>query len=551
MTGSNKEKSVSLRQNPLGPIPPDVAQAAKRAVRRRRNIYIEFADRFGELFEAGDFSEIYSRLGQSAVSPLVLLLLLIVQFNEGLSDGEVMEAVAVRLDLKYLLRLPMEHEGYDASILSEFRDRLIQGNLEEIVLNRMLEFAQANGFLKTRAQRTDSTEVVSAARRLARVELVLETMTHTLDVLTEVCPRLVIATAKKFEQLQAYQHSSFQLRISKSDEARKKLAESIGRDGLSLLKAIDQSDKESFLNEIPAVVTMKLVWQQQFDSNDDKKGPRFRKLEELSKSASLLGSPHDTEARYTTKRGKSTFGYKVHVTETCSPGGPRLITNVVTTPSTTSDSSTFEVIEKSLRAKGLTPIEHLVDAGYTKAVHMLSSREQHGTEVIGPLGIGNYWQVGQAEPSHFKIDWDGQKVTCPQGKESKTWTESRTQDYISVMFAAKDCSACPMKLECTKSASRHLEFKKRPVFEFMQKTREFQKSKEFKKSYARRAGVEGTISAYKGKAGHRSRFMGLIKTHFQNVFIAGVINVTRILDHMAQQPLSKTRVRKFAKLAIA
>jgi transposase len=543
---------MSLRQSTLGEVPPEVLQAVKKIRGKRRNIYIEFADKLGELVDVADFSEVYSRLGQSAVSPLILLLLTIVQFNEGLSDREVMDVLPLRIDWIYLTRLPMDHEGFDPSVLTEFRARLIEGNLEELLLNKILSFAQENGYLKTRSQRTDSTEVLAAARRLARVELILETMVHTLDVLTPVCPKLLVGIYKTFEQLQAYQQSSFQSRIPKSDEARRQLAESIGRDGMCLLAAIDRSDQSSFLNAIPAVETMRLVWTQQFDDTDDKRrGPRFKKKEDLEKSSNLVGSPHDTEARLTTKRGKASFGYKVHVTETCSPGGPNLVMSVLTTPATTSDSSAFEVIERTLRAKGFRPIEHIVDAGYTKAVNMLRSLEQHGTDVVGPLRGGNQWQPIPTGSPNFKIDWDRQKVTCPQGKESRSWSNAQAKDFISVKFGFEDCSACPIKPQCTKGKARHLELKTRDVSEFMAKTREYQKSTEFKKRYSRRSGVEGTISQHQKKGGNRSRFMGLRKTHMQNVLIAGVINVVRLLNHMAGETLAKTRVRKFAQLSIA
>ncbi len=62
--------------------------------------------------------------------------------------------------------------------------------------------------------------------------------------------------------------------------------------------------------------------------------------------AALITSPYDPEARYSTKRGSSWVGYKVHFTESCDPEAPRLITNVETTPATTPDDNMVEVVHR-------------------------------------------------------------------------------------------------------------------------------------------------------------------------------------------------------------
>jgi len=46
---------------------------------------------------------------------------------EKLPDRQAAESIRMRIDWKYALHLPLEYEGFNFSVLSEFRDRLIAG----------------------------------------------------------------------------------------------------------------------------------------------------------------------------------------------------------------------------------------------------------------------------------------------------------------------------------------------------------------------------------------------------------------------------------------
>ena len=87
------------------------------------------------------------------------------------------------------LDLEIKNPGFHDSVLSEFRQRLLENQSEEILLNRMLETFCSQGLLKARAkQRTDSTHVLGAIRTLNRLELIGETMRHALNSLAEIAP---------------------------------------------------------------------------------------------------------------------------------------------------------------------------------------------------------------------------------------------------------------------------------------------------------------------------------------------------------------------------
>jgi transposase-like protein DUF772 len=112
------------------------------------------------------------------------------QFREHLSDRQAAEAVRARIDWKYLLGLALTDPGFDHSVLCEFRDRVLAGHAEEMLLDKLLERCRACGVLKAGGkQRTDATHILAAIRGLNRLELVAETLRAALNDLAVEAPQ--------------------------------------------------------------------------------------------------------------------------------------------------------------------------------------------------------------------------------------------------------------------------------------------------------------------------------------------------------------------------
>ena len=111
------------------------------------------------------------------------------QYVENLSDRQAAEAVRDGIAWKYALSLELENPGFDHSVLSEFRLRLVEHEASQRLLDGVLNQLKAKGLLKgQRQQRTDSTHVLAAIRELNRLENVGETLRHTLNSLARVAP---------------------------------------------------------------------------------------------------------------------------------------------------------------------------------------------------------------------------------------------------------------------------------------------------------------------------------------------------------------------------
>jgi transposase len=179
---------MSLQPQVIQPVPEETARVA-RAAFPHGSPYVTFRDALGTIFQDEDFAALFPTWGQAGLPPWRLALVTLMQFREQLSDRQAAEAVRARIDWKYLLGLELDHPGFDFSVLSEFRDRLLAGSAEVLLLDKLLERCQSLGFLKARGQqRTDSTHVLAAIRVLSRLELVAETLRAALNDLATVAP---------------------------------------------------------------------------------------------------------------------------------------------------------------------------------------------------------------------------------------------------------------------------------------------------------------------------------------------------------------------------
>ncbi len=149
---------MSLRPTVSGDVPASTATVA-RAAFPHGNSYLCLRDRLGTIFADAPFSPLFAHREQPAECPSRLALVTLLQFAENLSDRRAADAVRSRIDWKYLLGLELTDPGFDASVLSEFRGRLVAGGSEEQLLDTLLALCREQRLLNARGrQRTDSTQ---------------------------------------------------------------------------------------------------------------------------------------------------------------------------------------------------------------------------------------------------------------------------------------------------------------------------------------------------------------------------------------------------------
>ena len=305
----------------------------------------------------------------------------------------------------------------------------------------------------------------------------------------------------------------------------------------------------------PAIEVLRQVWIPQYYGPEDP--PRWRDKKDVPAPGQLNHSPYDVEARYSTKRGESWVGYKVHDRETCDPERPNLITNVLTTAATIQDDTVVPIIHQALAAKALLPAVHLVDCGYTDAENLRTSQTEHDVRIIGRVADDPSWQARAGEgfaKANFLLDWEREVATCPMGKESYSWLphgDANKGDF-QIRFRRGDCTPCGSRAQCTKAKvePRILFVQARAEHEALQAGRAEQETQAFRAEYALRSGVESLMSqGMRAFELRKARYIGCARTHLPHILIAVAINLVRFIAWVREPQRTPPRRSAFTRLA--
>ena len=533
-------------------------------------------DELGEVYADARFAAAFGVRGRPGTSPGQLMMASVLQFSENLTDRQAAEAVRDRMTWKYALGLELEDPGFDASVLSEFRSRLVAGDLTCLALDALLTRLAGLGLVKAGGrQRTDSTHVLGAIRALNRLELAGETLRAALEALAVAAPGWLAGVIDESWQ-QVYGTRIDDLHLPGSQAGRQDLMIRYGTDGYYLLEQVHGPGAPGWLRELPAVQALRRIWIQQFYREVTEGRQEVRRREKLPEGDGLppgrdrLISPYDLDARYSIKRETGWGGYKVHFTETCDapqaqPGAspdtdpgrgdrPNLITAVATTEATVADAAMTTPVHQQLQERQLLPGEHLVDSGYPSAELIIHSARVFGITLVSPMLLDNSAQARAGagyDKAAFAIDFGARQATCPQGAASSSWNpcRQRQDEVIVVSWPTTACLPCPARQLCTSGRRRQITVRPRELHEALASARTEQTSAPWKARYAARAGVEGTMRQATHVTGiRRARYLGLPKTQLEHNIAAAAINMIRMDAYWTGHPLDRTRSSQLARL---
>jgi transposase len=528
-----------------------------RAISREVPFCVRLREALGPLFRDEDFGELFDSRGARVLAPGYLAAVSVLQFVEGLTDRQAAEQALYRIDWKYLLGVDLAHPGFDFTVLSDFRERLARDDAaERLVFHAVLErLADAGLVAPGGSQRIDSTHVLAAIRTLNRLELLGEALRAALESIAALDPAWLQSWAPP-EWFTRYGPRVDNYRLPKDQAERDALAVVIGRDGTRVLAEAYAPTAPAYIRLLPYLQALRMIWLQQYYR--DEHGIVLREKTEHGRppGQATIVSPHDTDARYSTKRGSEWRGYKVQLNETCDQDLPHLVTYIHTTHAATGDIDSTTASQDSLTGRGLAPARQFGDSAYITAAHILHARAR-GIDLIGPVQRREAWQEkspGAYGIDAFAIDWDQRTATCPQGHTSTSWGEhhgNNGKPVIKIHFSETVCAQCPARPLCTKGAvsPRSLNLQPRPHHELLTEQRRTQQTRDWQRLYNQRAGIEGTISqAVRAFGLRRCRYTGLAKTRVQHALTATAINLTRLDTWLTGTPLGHTRTSHMAQL---
>lgn len=507
------------------------------------------------------------------------------QATEHCSDRVVAEMVRSRIDWKYALHLPLSHPGFDASVLCEFRQRLVTHHAERRVFDAFLRRLKERGFLKGRAvQRTGSLAIIAAVRELNLLELVIETLRLALEAIAQHDPLWLKAHVSD-EWLQHYGPWTQAERLiretgSRASAEAQRLLSRAGQDGFALLDALEAEDAV-LLRGLAAVEVLQTVWTQQYQRSDPHQGKlpttsgteagvkteadvKIRSSVQTRPAPALEGgqrgrviiTPHDPQARWATKQGYAWGGYKLHLTETAAEDAPLLITDLDIVAAAAHDSQAVTSIQQRLQACDLLPDTHLTDAGYVNGLTIQSSLG-YGVNLLGPISadtLGAPRKDTLLPSEAFAIDVENQQATCPGGHSVRLWSlyqrsSRKGRSLAAIAWDKKTCSQCPLRSQCLPPGHLQQVLRLSPYYTLLTNRRAEQKNVAFRERYRRRAGIEATFSHL--VTVHRARrtpYCGSAKTLCRYVALAVGVNLRRVALWEAGQSPQRQRLSYLPRL---
>lgn len=474
--------------------------------------------------------------GRPAAEPVVLLGVSLLQFLDRVPDRQAMEMLTLHLGWKLALNRDLDQEGYDPSLLTYFRDRVVNNDKAKLVFDTVLRGLQEAGLVPKRSkQRLDSTHVLGLVRRMSTLECVRETIRlalEELEVATEVRPSGWLVWWER------YVETKLDYRATEETFAQKLVQ--AGTDAAAILAWTQQ---EPATRQGRQLELLQRIWDETFELVEQKITVR------AAQPTGAVHNPHEPEAQWAAKRADQKcrktewVGYKVQVAETVSDE-PRakdeptreFVTAVVTQPATHSDEAGMQANWEQQADSGLEKASTLyVDAAYVSAAE-LARAETEGRELMGPAQLSVLRAKGY-RTEDFVVDVAQRSAVCPSGQQSTQCSrlEEKTSGKVSYRFEwSWKCHGCAQRSACAGEKQAHRTLVVGEHHQYLQARRREQQTEEFREQMRKRAGIEGTQSEMvRGHGMRRARYRGLAKVTLQNYLIGAACNVKRWLRHAA------------------
>ena len=292
---------------------------------RVARLVLQLRDALGTLYTDADFADLFPMRGQPAEVPWRLALVTVLQFLEGLSDRQAADAVRSRLDWKYARSLELTDPGFDHTVLSEFRARLVQGTRRSGYSTVLLEQCASARLAQSPGAPADRCHACAGHGACPQPVGVRG---------RDAAPCAECASgggsgvaAQAYVEREHAEWVSAIAAASRSIVCRPALSlagltqKSWGR-WLGLLRALEETTAPAWLRELPALQSLQRVWAQQYQPREA--GGHWRQ----PRSCPPLGRSRTrptTRTRARQETGDHLGRLKGHLTETCDPDRPHLL----------------------------------------------------------------------------------------------------------------------------------------------------------------------------------------------------------------------------------
>jgi len=341
--------------------------------------------------------------------------------------------------------------------------------------------------LNTRRQRQDSTHILSTIKVLTRLGLFVDTITQFLERLRKEHPglltRVPAAIREKYLDREGY------FADARSSEAPRRLDDA----ALDLYWIVRLYKDHAVVSKMASYGLLERLFREQCVAPEAADPERIVFQEKPSSSS--LQSSSDPDVTY----GHKGKGYAVQLAETCAKENPfEVVTAVSVNGANESDQhQVLPILAQTERTCGDAADDMHTDCGYGSGDNIVRAKDEHGTNLLAP--IGSQASAQSITAGDFEFDAAGERVLkCPTGEMPVEHQPSRTGRRMLAVFTEKQCQACQLRGQCPtepRGDKRVLSFT--PADVAVAKRRVEQETPEFKERHKIRSGIEATNSELK------------------------------------------------------
>ena len=463
-------------------------------------------------------------MGRSALDPVCLLKLLLLQFHYGWSDESVIQQAQVNVAMRFFLDWPLAAPLPDPSLLTHFRKRLGAERLQR-VFDEILKQARAAGLVKDRLRLKDATHVIANIAVPATIQLIAQVREKLL------------ATAESFAPSEVAQH--------RQEAAVIRTATADLNDPARLLRRVEH---------LRTLVSWADAWQprlelgappvstQVYENFTTALGLARKVLGDREPAApDQLRSLTDPDAR----RNKHGAYYDGYLLDVSMDADSELICAVDLLPSNSDEAANAKHLIESEEAAHGNDVERLsMDAiGYNGAVLKALSDDPEGPQLVvyAPPIEFNQPTPGLFQADDFALNEAGDRLSCPQGQQTTTRSRHKRGHGWQYHFSAAQCRHCPLRGQCLKPETRGgRTVNKNDYAAQYAAAQQRATTDEFQQIRKEHPAIERKLNELvRWHDGRRVRYRGRLRVKVQYLLLAVVVNCKRIVRLLTPAPVAQ------------
>lgn len=468
-----------------------------------------------------DYAAMYDRyLGRGCVPPSLLVRALLLQNYRACSDRELVERIRFDLRYKVALGVKVDYPGFDPSLLSIFRARLILHEKDRLAFDKTVKTAQKEGLVGD-VQPVDSMPILGAAALQDTYTLIRTGIEKLLAAIRQQRDEWKGSRGFKYPfASKKYKKGSGKADIDWNDDAQRQAhLNELVQDAASLIEAVEASKMVNAKRVQLSLELLKRILAQDIEQKTDGGEPTIKQG-----GKDRIISTNDPEARHGHKTScRLIRGYKGHfmVSE------QEIVTGLAVTQANVPDAEPVEPMLDDLTERDCCPKQVPADCAYGGADSRAKADEK-GVEILAKVPKQPHSE--RFPKSDFLINLGARTVTCPGAETTYRYSEVKdSQGRVTKKFRFSQCPSCPLRDQCIPPTQSFRTIQLHYNEKYLQKAREKAAEPGFRDEMKRRLVVErvqGRLQSYGLSA---SRYFGLRKTLLQAVFTATANNIWRLI----------------------